>query len=256
LSRLRRMARLMILSVQNWLNTHNSVHYGDEAPILARQMHDLLAYADAIFDDEKETILERNPFSRGQQEWILLAKSWMVGKRLIFSATGSRLVTVMFLYRHLRAHADMPQIDVLEYLRKFVFPGPLGKLCYRLDIPHPSPLPDRDSLTSALEWAEEYESALEQWALDAFTIEQMVLAVLQELYRSCERLLRPYMMRHQVGDPTSMSLFGCFQTAWRDGTPPTVHKLALLGRRALEHGLNSVKHVNPKLTFLREGDGL
>ncbi|KAF8201046.1 hypothetical protein K438DRAFT_1932803 [Mycena galopus ATCC 62051] len=256
LRRLRRMARCITASVQKWLDVHNPAHYRGEASILAQQAHDLLAYTNTIFDAENETILTMNPLARGQQEFMLLEKSWMVGRRLIFNTTtGSRLVTVMFLYNHLRAHADLPEIGILEYLRKFVYSGPFGTLCFSLAAHAPQPLPDRDSLPSASEWAKAYESEIELMALDAFTIERMVLAVLQKLYRSCENFLRPYMIPHEVGDPMNFRIYRCFQAAWNDGTPQTVRRLGAKGRKALQYGLDHVQSVlaySPELTFLRK----
>ncbi|KAJ7678281.1 hypothetical protein DFH06DRAFT_570415 [Mycena polygramma] len=253
MGRLLSIAYRMITSVRYWLDVHNPAYYGNQAAELERQMHDLSAYANTLYDDHYQAILERDPRSRGQQEWLLLQKSWEVGCPLIMA--NFRLVDVMSLYLRLRAYFYLPEIEPLEFLRRELVTSfgtnlhtPLG---YRVKVRPIFYSSETVSLLTALKWAEQHQPMLAIWALDAFTIEQMALAVLEKLHRSCQWLLRPHMSDLEaMRAPDYVGLVECFFTACQDGTPRTVEKLTSRGRRALRRGLDISLSVNPRLTFV------
>ncbi|KAJ6551513.1 hypothetical protein B0H19DRAFT_1378234 [Mycena capillaripes] len=255
LRRLRWTTNRIIASVQNWLDSHNPADYGNQAKRLVREMAYIVQCAKLMFEGEMETFLERDPLSRGTEEWILLEKSWEVGKQLITDTSRHRyLATAMSLYVHLRTHASLAKIDAFEYPRKFMVPSSENSTVFYFPKISPTPpLPNGDSRQSLLEWVKEFESIRACVALDAFTIGRMSFAVLETLHRSCQWLLKPYMMRREpdsVRSPSYVRLVQCFIDAWRDGTAGMVQELASRGRGALEHGLNSVAYINPKLNFL------
>ncbi|KAJ6504280.1 hypothetical protein C8R47DRAFT_184436 [Mycena vitilis] len=85
MGRLRSIAYRMVTSVRYWLDVHNPARYGNQAAELEQQMHDFSDYADTLYEDHHQAILERDPLSRNEQEWLLLHKSWEVGCPLIMA---------------------------------------------------------------------------------------------------------------------------------------------------------------------------
>ncbi|KAJ7103745.1 hypothetical protein C8R44DRAFT_887266 [Mycena epipterygia] len=249
LKRLRQLARLVIVSVQNWIDTHKPEYYGKQAKAkeLARKMRNVVAYANTIFAGERRAILEGDPISRAKEEYHILQKSWEVGKSLITdSSRHPYLTTVMSLYLHLRKYSGMPKMDAMEGLRKFMvrLSGNRGALSFPGDIASLHVIPAMHGLTP-MRWID-YAIAL--LGLDGFTIERMAFAVLRELHRTCKKLLRPYMRDrplYSITAPSYAGLVDCFIEAWRDGPPTTVQALALRGRHALEYGHSSVFEHQP-----------
>ncbi|KAJ7489458.1 hypothetical protein FB451DRAFT_690625 [Mycena latifolia] len=256
LERLRNLTTLVTASIQNWIDTHNPEYYGTQAAELALEARNVIAYAQAILVMRRAAFLPTNPLLRAQEERTLLEKSWDVGKHLITDTSRHRyLATVMSLYLHLRKHNSTPKNDTMDYLQRFLVPLHRGSgvLRFREADDPGAPFPPRGSpLSSLLEWAEEYGSReIAVRSLDAFTIERMAFGIL--LHRTCQGLLRPYMMQRQpdsVRAPSYVGLVGCFIDAWNAGKPQTVRTLALRGHAALQYGRQSVSNINPSLTFL------
>ncbi|KAK7050398.1 cupin-5 domain-containing protein [Favolaschia claudopus] len=178
--RLRHMAESIVASAKQWLNVHNPLHYGDQSATLQLRAHVLISHATTIFGVGSRFVCTLNPLAQGQQEFKLLEQSWKVGKELVFYPNPNRTLALMALYRHLQKHTLLGEIRILEHLRKFLFEGPLGSLCHEKNINLPSLLKNH-SLSSAQEWVNEYEEELGLWAIDFFTLDRMVVAVLQHL---------------------------------------------------------------------------
>ncbi|KAK7052390.1 cupin-5 domain-containing protein [Favolaschia claudopus] len=198
--RLHHIVESIVASAQQWLHVHSPSHYADQSATLELRAHDLIAYATTILDIGNRFISDLNPLEQGQQEIKLLEQSWKVGKELLFSPSPNRIFALMALYRHVRTHTNLGKIRILEHLRKFVFQGPLGSLCCKTDIHPPSPL-ENHSLSSAREWVNEYEEELGLWAIDFFTLDRMVVAVLRQCMQETAQALVTQLglMRHPEG---------------------------------------------------------
>ncbi|KAJ7705300.1 hypothetical protein B0H17DRAFT_1037573 [Mycena rosella] len=256
--RLRKIAKLVVVSIENWLDTHDPEDYGNRASELVLEMRDVITHANAMFKGKSRLILKADPLSRTAQEYKLLGEAWAVGKRLI-SATSRHhcLASVMALYIHLRNHESTPTIPTMEHLRNLlVHPGGDGRVLRFPEGAESVISIPRDASPASLLRCAEVAARSPHFAvlsLDAFTIEQMAFAVLDKLHRTCQRRLRPYLQERQpesVSAPGYVGLVACFVEAWDTGTPHTRRRLASKGQAALEHGYWSVSDVNPKLTFI------
>ncbi|KAJ7145091.1 hypothetical protein C8R43DRAFT_1012804 [Mycena crocata] len=253
LRHLRKVTRRIVASVEEWIDEHDPSFYGRQTTELVSEMNGLLAHAKTIFDGDRRLSLQSDPVSRALEEVTLFRKSWAIGKKLITDASRHRyLATVMSLYLHLRENTNIQAIDTLEYLNKFLTGLSDNVLSFPED---PDSMDFSDPQDSPLEWATKYEFGnIAVLALDGFTIERMAFAVLDRLHGSCQRILQPYMMRVQSASVTSPGYVGlvqCFIDAWENEPPRKVQILGEKGYKALQHGLASIKYINPKLIFLQ-----
>ncbi|KAJ7621149.1 hypothetical protein FB45DRAFT_928505 [Roridomyces roridus] len=232
LGRLRETTDIFTHSLRTWIKNHDPACYGGQAAGLELQMYNLVRYADSILSQEHRNILLGDPLLRIQQEDKLFKRSWQVGQHLVQSS--EHLASVMSLYRRIRQYYGYAaQIEAMEYLKKWLDPA---------HVPALYPLPRR---IDTVAWVEEYAGYLQIRAFDIFSIEQMTLAVLEELHR----VLEPYMRRRGLyfRGPQFVGLVSVFIDAWDSEDRGGVDYLARAGLHALQ---DQFSHLN-NFMFLR-----